>query len=318
MGKCCKNNTTKQAEPTTKKQAESTAKKLANNLKSSIFCGTKGFLTFNLAFLSYLEYSICKCTSSAHIQQKENIERCNNIQASKLALAEDTDSNFATQEIEQKEKIFNQQHKFLRDTAAFAMKRNTIPFFEMMIIVPFVCFALPVMVGSISLIQCALVCAALMITTCFVVRTFNLREKLMEKITNHSREEIDAEFKKDTIKFPIFNQNRKHIEYNSPNPGQLLNDSTSLFVKVLFFPLKALLKVLQSCIMLSLAAVELLETVPSLFVDTFFDWSFTSTKSNLQKSGHLLYTSVRNLVPITKFDECVANFIGTPEVTCCK
>lgn len=113
MGKCCKNNTTKQAEPTTKKQAESTAKKLANNLKSSIFCGTKGFLTFNLAFLSYLEYSICKCTSSAHIQQKENIERCNNIiQASKLALAEDTDSNFATQEIEQKEKTLTSNTSF--------------------------------------------------------------------------------------------------------------------------------------------------------------------------------------------------------------
>ncbi|MFP3032775.1 MAG: hypothetical protein ACEY3M_17225 [Wolbachia sp.] len=318
MGDCCKKNTIKQAEPTTKKQAESTAKKLVSNFKSSLFCGTKGFLTFNLAFLSYLEYSICKCTSSAHIQQKENIERCNNIQASKLALAEDTDSNFATQEIEQKEKNFNQQHKFLRDTAAFAMKRNTIPFFEMMIIVPFVCFALPVMVGSISLIQCALVCAALMITTCFVVRTFNLREKLMEKITNHSRKEIDEEFEKDTIKFPIY-KNRKHIEYNSPNSGRSLDEtsSTSLFVKVLLFPLKVLLKVLQSCIMLSLAAVELLETVPSLFVDTFFDWSFTSTKSNLQRSGHLLYASVRNLVPVTKLDECVANFIGTPKATCC-
>jgi hypothetical protein len=50
MGKCCENNTTKQAEPTTEKQSEFTAKKLINNLKSSIFCGTKGFLTFNLAF----------------------------------------------------------------------------------------------------------------------------------------------------------------------------------------------------------------------------------------------------------------------------
>ncbi|WP_264736053.1 hypothetical protein [Wolbachia endosymbiont (group A) of Rhinocyllus conicus] len=314
MGKCCKNNTTK--------QAESTAKKLVNNLKSSIFCGTKGFLTFNLAFLSYLEYSIYKCTSSAHVQQKENIERCNNIQASKLALAEDTDGSFATQEMEQKhkeEKNSNQQHKLLREGAIFAMKKNTIPFLEMAIIAPFVCFALPAMVGSISLMQCASVCAVLMIATCFVVRTWHVREKLMEKITNHIRKEIDAEFKKDTIKFPIFDQNRKHTEYNSPNSGRLLDEtsSTSLFVKVLLFPLKVLLNVLQSCIMLSLAAVELLETVPSLFVDTFFDWNFTSTKSNLKRSGHLLYASVRNLVPITKFDECVANFIGTPEVTCC-
>ncbi|KLT22043.1 hypothetical protein wVul_1788 [Wolbachia endosymbiont of Armadillidium vulgare str. wVulC] len=263
MGECCKNNTTK--------QAESTAKKLVNNLKSSIFCGTKGFLTFNLAFLSYLEYS------SHH-----NTE--------------------------------------LKKGAAFAMKRNTIPFLEMAVIVPFVCFALPAMVGSISLIQCALICAALMVATCFFVRTFHVREELMEKIINHSRKEIDTEFKKDAIKFPIFDQNRKHIEYNSPNLGQPLYEtsSTSLFVKVLLFPLKVLLKVLQSCIMLSLAAVELLETVPSLFVDTFFDWSFTSTKSNLQRSGHLLYASVRNLVPVTKLDECVANFIGAPEVTCCK
>ncbi|WP_375315833.1 hypothetical protein [Wolbachia endosymbiont (group A) of Colletes cunicularius] len=272
MGDCCKknNSTIEQTKPTTEKQAESTTKKLVNNLKSSIFCGTKGFLTFNLAFLSYLEYSL-----------HHNTE--------------------------------------LKKGAAFAMKRNTIPLLEMAIIVPFVCFALPVMVGSMSLMQCALLCAALMIATCFIVRTFHLREKLMEKITNHSRKEIDAEFKKDTIKFPIFDQNRKHTEYNSPNSGRLLDEtsSTSLFVKVLLFPLKVLLNVLQSCIMLSLAAVELLETVPSLFVDTFFDWNFTSTKSNLKRSGHLLYASVRNLVPITKFDECVANFIGTPEVTCC-
>ncbi len=261
MGECCKknNSTIEQTKPTTQKQAESTTKKLANNLKSSIFCGTKGFLTFNLAFLSYLEYSL-----------HHNTE--------------------------------------LKKGAAFAMKRNTIPLLEMAIIVPFVCFALPAMVGSMSLMQCALLCAALMIATCFIVRTFHLREKLMEKITNHSRKEIDAEFKKDTIKFPIFDQNRKHTEYNSPNSGRPLDEtsSTSLFVKVLLFPLK----VLQSCIMLSLAAVELLEAVPSFCVDAVFDKkSFTSTKSNLQRSGHLLYASVRNLVPITKFDECVVNFI---------
>lgn len=322
MGDCCKKNTIKQAEPTTKKQAESTAKKLVSNFKSSLFCGTKGFLTFSLAFLSYFEYSICKCTSSAHIQQKENIERCNNIQASKLALAEDTDSNFATQEIEQKEKSFNQQHKFLRDTAAFAMKRNTIPFFEMIIIVPLVCFALPAMVGSMSLMQCALLCAALMITTCFIVRTFNLRENLLKKMTSnegYNEKQIEEEFKKDTIKFPIFDQSRKHIEYNSPDSGRPLDEtsSTSLFVKVLLFPLKVLLKVLQSCIMLSLATVELLEVVPSLCVDIVFDWKFESTTSNLQRSGHLLYASVRNLVPVTKLDEYVANFIDTPKVTCC-
>ncbi|WP_341822900.1 hypothetical protein [Wolbachia endosymbiont (group A) of Clivina fossor] len=283
MHTCCK-KTNEKPESTTKQlvETESTAKKLVNNLKSSIFCGAKGFLTFNLAFLSYLEYGMCD-----HILQKQGKN--------------------------------NNQYTELKKGAAFAMKRNTIPFLEMTIIAPLVCFALPAMLGSMSLMQCALLCAALMIATCFIVRTFHLREKLMEKITNHSTKEIDDEFKKDTIKFPIFDQNRKHTEYNSPNSGRLLDEtsSTSLFVKVLLFPLKVLLNVLQSYIMLSLAAVELLETVPSLFVDTFFDWNFTSTKSNLKRSGHLLYASVRNLVPITKFDECVANFIGTPEVTCC-
>nr|WP_246209895.1 hypothetical protein [Wolbachia endosymbiont of Atemnus politus] len=207
----------------------------------------------------------------------------------------------------------------LKKGAAFAMKRNTIPFLEMAIIAPFVCFALPAMIGSISLMQCAFVCAALMIATCFIVRTFNLREKLMEKITSHSREEIDGEFKKDTIKFPIFGQNRKHIEYNSPNQGQSPNKTSSVsFLTVLLFPLKVLVKILQSCIMITLAAVELLEAVPSFCVDLVFDRSsFASTKSNLQRSGHLLYASMRNLVPVTKLDECVANSIGTPKVTCC-
>ncbi|WP_320157499.1 hypothetical protein [Wolbachia endosymbiont (group A) of Anomoia purmunda] len=243
-------------------------KKLANNLKSSIFCGTKGFLTFSLAFLSYLEYS-------SHHNTK------------------------------------------LKEGAAFAMKRNTIPFLEMAVIVPFVCFALPAIVGSISLIQCALICAALMVATCFFVRTFHVREWSLEKWTKHSTQEIDEQFKKDTIKFPIFDQNRKHIEYNSPNSGRPLDEtsSTSFFVAFLVLPLK----ILQSCIMLSLAAVELLEAVPSFCVDKVFDSKkFASTKSNVQRSGHLLYASVRNLVPITKFDEHIAEFIGTPKATCCK
>ncbi|WCR58205.1 hypothetical protein [Wolbachia endosymbiont of Ctenocephalides felis wCfeJ] len=271
--KCPKtNNTAKQAESTTKQpvKTEPAAKTFVNNLKSSIFCGTKGFLTFSLAFLSYLEYS-------------------------------------------------SRHNTKLKEGAAFAMKRNTIPFFEMAIITPFVCFALPAMIGIMSLMQCALVCAALMITTCFVVRTFHLREKLMEKTTDYSRETIDREFKKDTIKFPIFDKNREHIGYNSPNQEQSPNEASSFsFLRVLLFPLKVLLKVLQSCIMLALAAIELLEAVPSFCADLIFDRSFVSTQSSLQRSGHLLYASVRNLVPISVLDECVANFIGTPEATCCK
>ncbi|BDG76203.1 hypothetical protein [Wolbachia pipientis] len=247
-------------------------KKLVNSLKSSIFCGTKGFLTFNLAFLSYLEYSLHNNTK-------------------------------------------------LKEGAAFAMKKNVVPFGEMIAIPLFVCLVLPSMIGSISLIECALTCAALMVATCFVVRTFHLREKLLKKMTNnenYTKKQIEQEFKKDIIKFPIFDKNRQHIEYNSPNQRQLMKSPPSLFVRVLLFPLTIFLKALQSCIMISLAAVELFETVPSFCVDVVFDRNFVSTQSNVKRSGHLLYASVRNLVPVTKLDECVADFIGKPEERCCQ
>ncbi len=83
-------------------------------MKSSIFCGTKGFLTFNLAFLSYLEYGAC-----SYILQKQEKS--------------------------------NDQYMELKKGAAFAMKKNAIPFLEMAIIAPFVCFALPAMLGGMSL-----------------------------------------------------------------------------------------------------------------------------------------------------------------------
>lgn len=276
MGECCHNKNNGHIDPAIKQPVKlaSTTEKLINSLKSSIFCGTKGFLTFNLAFLSYLEYSLHNNTK-------------------------------------------------LKEGAAFAMKRNVVPFGEMIAVPLLVCFVLPAMVGNISLVECALTCAALMVATCFVVRTYQLRQKLMEtkwlNTTGHTRKEIYEQFKKDTIKYPIFDQNRKYIEYNSPNLGQLMNESPpSLFVKVLLFPLTVLLKALQSCIMLSLATVEVLEAVPSFCVDLVFDRSFSSTKSNMQRSGHLLYASVRNLVPATKLDECVADFIGKPEAKCCQ
>ncbi|MGL9681699.1 MAG: hypothetical protein ACR5K2_01690 [Wolbachia sp.] len=262
MARCCReknSNTAKKSESTIKRPV----KTFVNNLKSSIFCGTKGFLTFSLAFLSYLEYS-------AHRNTK------------------------------------------LKEGAAFAMKRNIIPSFEIAIITPFVCFALPAIVGSISLMQCALVCAALMITTCFIVRIFHLREKLMAKATDCSKETIDTEFKKDVIKFPIFDKNRKHIEYNSPNQANEVGN-ISFLIAFLVFPLK----ILQNCIMLSLAAIELLEAVPSFCADLIFDRSFVSIKSNLQRSGHLLYASVRNLVPISILDKPVAKCIGSPRAICC-
>lgn len=276
MTGCCHNKNNGHIDPAIKQliKPASNTEKLINNLKSSIFCGTKGFLTFSLASLSWLEYSL-------HHNTK------------------------------------------LKEGAAFAIKRNVIPFFEMAIIVPFACFTLPAMIGSISLMECALTCATLMIATCFVVRTFHLREKFLKKTTNNENytgKQIEQKFKEDTIKFPIFDKNRQHIEYNSPNPGQPMDESPpSLFVKVLLFPLTILLKALQSCIMLSLATIELLETMPSFCVDLIFDnRSFASTHSNMKRSGHLLYASVRNLVPVTKLDECVADFIGKPEARCCQ
>ncbi|MDD9331723.1 MAG: hypothetical protein PV340_03735 [Wolbachia sp.] len=57
MTGCCNVNK-KTSNTNTAEQTDSIIEKLVNNLKSSIFCETKGFLTFNLAFLSYLEYSL--------------------------------------------------------------------------------------------------------------------------------------------------------------------------------------------------------------------------------------------------------------------
>lgn len=254
-------------------------KQSINNLKSSIFCGVKGFLTFNLALLSYLEYGL---------KQKSVANQC---------------------------KVSKKAYEYLKKGTVFTMKRNIIPFLEMVVIVPFVCFGLPAIIGKVSLIQCALVCAVLMVTTCFIVRTFNLREKLLEKTTDYCRSAINKEFSKDSIVYPIFDGENKNIKYASPDTDKLTSESDcSYFSKFLTFPLK----ILQSCILLSLAAVEIAETIPSLVADVFCDRSFNSIKSNLQRSGHLLYASARNLVsPMSKFDECVAEFIGNPKVACC-
>ncbi|QKX01967.1 hypothetical protein GOY13_01780 [Wolbachia endosymbiont of Cruorifilaria tuberocauda] len=231
-----------------------TAEKIVNDLKSSIFCGIKGFLTFNLAFLSYLE---CSLRHNAKLQ----------------------------------------------GSAAFAMKSNAIPFLEMLIITPLVCFVLPAMIGNISIMKRILICAISMIVPCFLVRNFYVREKLLEKITDYSKKTVETEFKESTIKFPIFYQKR---EYNEPS-------NTSFFVESLIFPLKFS----QSCFMLSLATVELLEVIPIFFVDLCFDRdSFISTSNNLHRSSNLLYASVENLVPVSIFDGLVAECVSTL-ATCC-
>ncbi|WP_341808076.1 hypothetical protein [Wolbachia endosymbiont (group E) of Neria commutata] len=296
MAGCCKktNNTTN--------QQNLTAKKLVNIFKTSIFCGAKGSLTFSLACLSYLEYSLCEYMLRKNNNQEDNGPKIKTVQA---CLNEDS-----VAEAEVREKKYN-PYRFLKKGAAFAMKRNIIPFIEMITIVPFVCFALPTMIPGIGLLQCALICATLMVATCFIVRSFNLRENLIHKYDKYTQEQIDTAFRDNDIAYPIFNKDRKHIQYNSPEQGQLLSEknSTSFLVKLLTFPLK----VLQSCILFSLAAVELLEAVLNLFVDMVCDRSFKDTISSLQKSGHLLYASARNVVPISRFDEPVAEFIGNPK-----
>ncbi|MDD9331724.1 MAG: hypothetical protein PV340_03740 [Wolbachia sp.] len=160
--------------------------------------------------------------------------------------------------------------------------------------------------------QCTLVCTALMISTCFIVRIFNLREKSLKNTTHYSRGEIDKQFKKDSVVYHIFDKDSIHIKYNSLDQWNSLNSDAKL-ATFLVFPLT----VLQSCIMLSFAVVEFLESVPSLFVYVFYDRKFESTKSNLQRSGRLFYAGVRKLIPISRFDEPIAEFIGIPKATCC-
>lgn len=307
-----------------KKVEPSITKQSIHNLKSSVFCGVKGFLTFGLAFLSYLEYGNYKEHSDNHKEHSNDkkIGTRNNSQkqACKLAYSVRTDGTTATQEIDTtinqatKEESTDQQHMLSKNNFTFIMKRNAIPFLEMVIIVPLVCFGLPTVIPNISLMQCALICAALMITTCFIVRTFNLREKLLEKTTDYTSEMIYKELNRDSIVYPIFDKDNKYVRYNSPDAEQLsINRSDFSYCSaIIIFPLK----ILQSCILLSLAAVEFLETIPSAFVDIFYNRSFESTKSNVQKSGHLLYSSVRYLISISKFDEPVAEFIGIPKVMC--
>lgn len=261
MSGCCN----KKASEPSKKSNESFHKKLVNNLKSSIFCGVKGFLTFSLASSSYLEYSFLA-------KQEQN----------------------------------SNQYKELKKGAAFAMKRNLIPFLEMIAIVPIACIL------SNSFLQCALICSALMITTCFLVRTFGLRERLLERFTGYSKEDIKKQYSQDSIKFPVFNKERKHIGYNSPDSGQLLSEeknSLPYFAMLLILPIK----ILQSCIMLSLAFVNLLEALPSLLVDAVYDRTFSSTQSYVQKFGLLFHA----IIPATRFDEAIAEFIGKPQGACC-
>lgn len=286
-----------------------TAKRLVNILKTSIFCGAKGSLTFSLACLSYLEYSLCDYMLRKSNNQEDDAQKIKLVNA----CLSDGDGNVAESEVRGKK---HNPYKSLREGNTFAMKRNIIPFIEMITIVPFACFALPIMIPGISLLQCALICAALMVATCFIVRSFNLRENLICKYDKYTQEQIKTAFRNSDIAYPIFNQDRKHIQYNSPEQGQLLSEknNTSFLVKLLTFPLK----VLQSCILFSLAVVELLETVPNLFVDMVCGGRLENTKNGFKILCHLLYGSARNMIPVlSKFDGPVAEFIGNPQASCC-
>ena len=239
--------------------------KLINNLKLSVFCGLKGFCTFNLACFSYLE---------------------------SLAYRRNTNG------------------------PAFAIRRNIIPFFEMITIIPTVFLLLP----NIRLISCTLICVVLMISACLIVRTFNLREKILEKTTYFSMQEITKELcNNDTIIYPIFSKNSKYIKYSIPDREQVASHSMKKERESFFVNFLLPIKVLQSCMLLSLSMIELLESLPSLAVDLFYDRKFQSTQSNLQRCFHLLYASVRNIIPISRFDESIAELVINSNKTfsCC-
>jgi hypothetical protein len=256
MAGCCSNR------PSIKTSGSS-IKKHVDNLKSSIFCGPKGFLTFNLAFMSYLLYG----------------------------------------------------HKLdsYAKRSKFAMKRNLIPFIEMPIIF---CVGIAM---AIDPMQCILMCPILMVTTCFIVRTLNLRERLFtvgQKLLGWT-EYTNSTIKKtlssdDSLCYPVLQNG--YIRFSYPEGDPEIPGSSTLLL-----PIRIILQFIQSGILLTLAVVELLETVPSFFVDLLFDRSFISTKSNLQKSAYLAYASIGNLVtPNTQFDQDVNAFIGIPgKQNCC-
>ncbi len=319
MGDCC--NKKGQAD-SDKELGDKKRKNFAyfNHIKSSVFCAVKGHFTFQLAFISYINYSL------------------------RYLLLKQQNSNGALTE----------KYCYLKKNAAFSMVRNTIPFFEVAIVMPLVCFGIPRIPGIDSVLKdhmylyCILTCIVLMIVICLTVRAFELREKLTKCFyKDYNLEEIKNSFKQDDIYYPIYkngilmfnslNQSNYKDKQNSPSRGD--------FILLVLLNLIALpLKLIQATTMLSLSIVEFGEAIFNFPFDLLTCCSdkdkFAATKNGLKRSGYLFYGFIRNAIDITFFpvtvfvdshyqiyknmsspfkclDNAAAKCIGEVKSTCC-
>ncbi len=295
-----------------------------SHIKASVFCGVKGYFTFELAFISYINYSL------------------------HYFFFKHSDKN--------RSQPLAKKYDTMRKGAAFAMKRNLIPFFEVVIIMPLICFGLPKILGVNSILKdhlylyCTFACITLMITACFIVRTFCLREKLTERLSCYNSQQITDSFKQDDIRYPIYDKENGNLMFNFPDQADGSKDKYNIpsrrdFILLVLLNFITLpLKLLQATTMLSLSIVELGEAIFNFPFDLLTCCNsknkFVATRSNMQRSGHLFYGFIRNSVDIALFpimifvnshyqvcknmsspfaciDDTVAEFIGTPESTCC-
>lgn len=292
------------------------------HIKASVFCAIKGHLIFQLAFISYINYSLYYFL----LRQQNNGQP----------------------------KVLAEKYLYLRKSAGFSMVRNTIPFLEVAVIMPLVCFGLPKIPGIDSLLKdhmylyCTLICIVLMVSICFTVRTFELREKLAKCFYKDcTLEKIKSSFKQDDIHYPIYENGS--LEFNSPNRNDYKDKQNSssrrdFLVLVLLNFITLPLKLIQATTMLSLAAVELAEAIFNFPFDLLTCYNnkdkFAATESSLKRSGYLLYGFVRNTIDIISFpvmvfvdshyqvykgvnspfidmDNAIAKCIGEVKSTCC-
>ncbi|XGA08085.1 MAG: hypothetical protein U0X86_000246 [Wolbachia endosymbiont of Xenopsylla cheopis] len=290
------------------------------HIKSSVFCAVKGHFIFQLALVSYINYSL------------------------RYLLLKQQNSNGALTE----------KYLHLKKGAAFSMARNIIPFFEVAIIMPLVCFGIPRIPGIDSVLQdhmylyCILICIVLMIAICFTVRTFELREKLTKCFyKDYNLEEIKSSFKQDDIHYPIYEDG--NLIFNFPNKSnykdkQNLPSGGDFILLTLLNLITLPLKLIQATTMLSLAIIELGEAIFNFPFDILTCYNdkdkFAATKNGLKRSGYLFYGFIRNAIDITFFpvmvfvdsyyqvsknmsspfeylDDAVAKCIGEVKPTCC-
>ncbi|GHM58382.1 MAG: hypothetical protein sL5_05230 [Candidatus Mesenet longicola] len=318
MGGCC--NKKSQAD-SDKKLGDKKRKNSAlyfSHIKSSVFCAVKGHFIFQLALVSYINYSL------------------------RYLLLKQQNSNGALTE----------KYRHLKKSAAFSMIRNIIPFFEVAIIMPLVCFGIPRIPGVGDVLQdhmylyCTLICITFMIAICFTVRALELREKLTKCFyKDYDSEKIKGSFKQDDIHYPIYEDG--NLMFNFPDcsnyKGKQNASSRGYFILLTLLNLITLpLKLIQATTMLSLAIIEFGEAIFNFPFDILTCYNdkdkFAATKNGLKRSGYLFYGFIRNAIDITFFpvmvfvnshyqknmsspfeclDNAVAELIGEVKSTCC-